>query len=128
MLKFNFVIRYANQFVLSTSTLSTPTIVFGNEFRCFDVCELLLVLAHSVGKLHFVCLLWNNIGFFLISGGFGPVVPNGLGIGYNVIDSKVGCVISAYSKERSATEFAEAMRRSLDDIKNVLENTKDQIS
>jgi carnitine O-palmitoyltransferase 2 len=44
-------------FVISTSTLTTETIVFG---------------------------------------GFGPVVQDGFGIGYNVVASKLGAVISAY--------------------------------
>lgn len=43
-------------FVLSTSTLSTDTIVFG---------------------------------------GFGPVVKDGFGIGYNVVGSKLGAVVAS---------------------------------
>lgn len=45
------------QFVLSTSTLSTDTIVFG---------------------------------------GFGPVVKEGLGIGYDVDDKNLGAIVSTY--------------------------------
>lgn len=44
-------------FILSTSTLSTDTIVFG---------------------------------------GFGPVVDDGFGIGYNVVESKLGAVVASY--------------------------------
>lgn len=51
------VYKYMSQFVLSTSTLTTETIVFG---------------------------------------GFGPVVKDGFGIGYNVVGSKLGAVISGH--------------------------------
>uniref|UniRef100_A0A915ETU4 Choline/carnitine acyltransferase domain-containing protein n=1 Tax=Ditylenchus dipsaci TaxID=166011 RepID=A0A915ETU4_9BILA len=71
-----------NNFVLSTSTLSTDTIVFG---------------------------------------GFGPVVPDGFGIGYNVVGSKLGAVVSSYKSKRDANKFCESLANSLDVIKNVLE-------
>lgn len=32
----------------------------------------------------------------IIFGGFGPVIKDGLGIGYNVVESKLGAVISGY--------------------------------
>uniref|UniRef100_A0A914PG97 Choline/carnitine acyltransferase domain-containing protein n=1 Tax=Panagrolaimus davidi TaxID=227884 RepID=A0A914PG97_9BILA len=75
--------NYMGQFVLSTSTLSTDTIVFG---------------------------------------GFGPVVPNGFGIGYNVAGSKMGCVISSYRSKRDAAKFANAIAESLDTIHHHLKN------
>uniref|UniRef100_A0A914W8F2 Choline/carnitine acyltransferase domain-containing protein n=1 Tax=Plectus sambesii TaxID=2011161 RepID=A0A914W8F2_9BILA len=77
--------QYVNQFILSTSTLSTETIVFG---------------------------------------GFGPVVPDGFGIGYNVVGSKVGGVITAYKGKRDAAELAKNLHKSLDDIKRVLDQTQ----
>uniref|UniRef100_A0AC34FF03 Choline/carnitine acyltransferase domain-containing protein n=1 Tax=Panagrolaimus sp. ES5 TaxID=591445 RepID=A0AC34FF03_9BILA len=75
--------NYMGQFVLSTSTLSTDTIVFG---------------------------------------GFGPVVPNGFGIGYNVAGSKMGAVISSYQSKRDAAKFAKAIAESLDTIHYHLKN------
>uniref|UniRef100_A0A7E4V5U4 Carn_acyltransf domain-containing protein n=1 Tax=Panagrellus redivivus TaxID=6233 RepID=A0A7E4V5U4_PANRE len=69
--------NHMGQFVLSTSTLSTDTIVFG---------------------------------------GFGPVVSNGFGIGYNVAGSKMGAVISSYASKRDAAKFATAIGESLDII------------
>ncbi|CAB3409899.1 unnamed protein product [Caenorhabditis bovis] len=59
-------------FVLSTSTLSTETIVFG---------------------------------------GFGPVVKDGFGIGYNVVASKLGAVISSNKSQRDAAAFANALHK-----------------
>ncbi|CAJ0603042.1 unnamed protein product [Cylicocyclus nassatus] len=69
-----------SHFVLSTSTLSTNTIVFG---------------------------------------GFGPVVEDGLGIGYNVSSTQVGAVITSHKKNRDAKDFAKALEKSLDTLKNI---------
>ena len=76
----------ANQFVLSTSTLSTETLVLG---------------------------------------GFGPVVPDGFGIGYNIVKDFLGGTISAWNGQRNPEEFAQCLTQSLDDIREVLEATKD---
>ncbi|KAL6738453.1 hypothetical protein Aduo_012000 [Ancylostoma duodenale] len=73
-------VRMGN-FVLSTSTLSTNTIVFG---------------------------------------GFGPVVDDGFGIGYNVSSSRLGAVITSHKKNRDAKEFSTALKKSLDILKNVV--------
>uniref|UniRef100_A0AC34QCC7 Choline/carnitine acyltransferase domain-containing protein n=1 Tax=Panagrolaimus sp. JU765 TaxID=591449 RepID=A0AC34QCC7_9BILA len=78
----NKTFNYMNQFVLSTSTLSTPTIVFG---------------------------------------GFGPVVPNGFGIGYNVAGSKMGAVISSYKSKRDANKMAQSIIEGLDEIRHVMD-------
>ncbi|CAJ0558722.1 unnamed protein product, partial [Mesorhabditis spiculigera] len=64
-------------FVLSTSTLSTETIVFG---------------------------------------GFGPVVNDGFGVGYNVVPSKLGAVISSVKTQKKAQTFADALTESLDTL------------
>uniref|UniRef100_A0A914EDP9 Choline/carnitine acyltransferase domain-containing protein n=1 Tax=Acrobeloides nanus TaxID=290746 RepID=A0A914EDP9_9BILA len=75
--------EYMSHFVLSTSTLSTETIVFG---------------------------------------GFGPVVSDGFGIGYNVVASKLGAVITSYKSQRDAAKMAESLNESLDFIKSSLES------
>jgi len=74
--------NYMNQFVLSTSTLSTSTIVFG---------------------------------------GFGPVIPNGFGIGYNVAGNKMGAVISSYKSKRDADKMAQAIVEGLDVIRHTMD-------
>ena len=75
------VYKHMNQFIVSTSTLSTETIVFG---------------------------------------GFGPVVADGLGIGYNVVSSKLGAVISTYRGHKDAQLFSQNLSESLDAIRQCL--------
>ncbi|XP_053148652.1 spermatogenesis-associated protein 9 isoform X2 [Hemicordylus capensis] len=53
-------------------------------------------------------------------GGFGPVVPNGFGLGYNVFDTWIGCSITSYLDE-NLKEFLQCLERSLNDIFDVLE-------
>lgn len=72
-------------FVLSTSTLSTDTIVFG---------------------------------------GFGPVVQDGFGIGYNVVPNKLGAVISSNKSKRDAAAFSNALYKSLDILRGHLLDPK----
>ncbi|CAI4227131.1 unnamed protein product [Auanema sp. JU1783] len=69
-------------FVLSTSTLSTETIVFG---------------------------------------GFGPVVGDGFGVGYNVVASKLGAVISSHKSQKDAAQFSDALYKNLDILKKLLQ-------
>ncbi|KAI6183144.1 Carnitine O-palmitoyltransferase 2, mitochondrial [Aphelenchoides bicaudatus] len=79
------VYKHMGNFVLSTSTLTTETIVFG---------------------------------------GFGPVAADGFGIGYNVVGSKLGAVISANKGQRDVKKFAENLEKSLDQIRQVIEQPK----
>ncbi|VBB26613.1 unnamed protein product [Acanthocheilonema viteae] len=53
-------------------------------------------------------------------GGFGPVVPDGFGIGYNVLNNKMGALISSYKNQRSADAFASSLLESLDVLKNII--------
>lgn len=53
-------------------------------------------------------------------GGFGPVVPDGFGVGYNVFDTWVGCLITSYL-EQELDEHLTCLRCTLDDIFEVLE-------
>ncbi|KAK0406350.1 hypothetical protein QR680_018521 [Steinernema hermaphroditum] len=55
-------------------------------------------------------------------GGFGPVVPDGFGIGYNVVPSKLGAVITARKGQRDASAFSKNMTESLDTLKSIIEN------
>ncbi|XP_066913642.1 carnitine O-palmitoyltransferase 2, mitochondrial-like [Clytia hemisphaerica] len=54
-------------------------------------------------------------------GGFAPVVPDGLGVGYMVNDDWVGCNASSYPGSPNAGEFVELVHQSILDIKAVLE-------
>lgn len=57
----------------------------------------------------------------LLAGGFGPTEPNGYGIGYNIQDEFLGTIVTNYATERNGKEFADCLRESYDDIRNVLE-------
>ncbi|KAK6750791.1 hypothetical protein RB195_002636 [Necator americanus] len=72
---------------------------------------------------HFVLststLSTNTIAF----GGFGPVVQDGFGIGYNVSSSRLGAVITSHKKNRDAKEFSKALERNLDILKTIMKKT-----
>ncbi|KAK6040054.1 hypothetical protein COOONC_22442 [Cooperia oncophora] len=91
-------------FVLSTSTLSTNTIVFGGT-------------QFSVQSFRNVCPLQR---FLSIASGFGPVVEDGFGIGYNVSSSRLGAVISSQKKHRDAKEFSQALVKNLDILRSIM--------
>lgn len=61
----------------------------------------------------------------LLAGGFGPVVPNGYGIAYNIQDSFLGCVVANYRKETNGKEFVECLRDSYDKLTNVVRAQRD---
>uniref|UniRef100_A0A4W3J4N0 Carnitine O-palmitoyltransferase 2, mitochondrial n=1 Tax=Callorhinchus milii TaxID=7868 RepID=A0A4W3J4N0_CALMI len=52
-------------------------------------------------------------------GGFAPVVPDGLGVGYGVHDQWMGFNVSGYPT-RNVPEFLQCVNKSLEDIFNVL--------
>jgi len=54
-------------------------------------------------------------------GGFAPVVPDGFGVGYMVMDDWVGCNASSYPGSPSGAQFVELVQQSIEDIKAVLE-------
>uniref|UniRef100_A0A8D0BL70 Choline/carnitine acyltransferase domain-containing protein n=1 Tax=Salvator merianae TaxID=96440 RepID=A0A8D0BL70_SALMN len=53
-------------------------------------------------------------------GGFGPVVPDGFGVAYNVFDDWVGCLITSYL-ENDLEELIGNIEYTLNDIFDVLE-------
>ncbi|PVD24049.1 hypothetical protein C0Q70_14518 [Pomacea canaliculata] len=57
----------------------------------------------------------------VLIGGFGPVVPDGFGIGYAIQDKGVGFNVTAYKPHRSASDFTQSLEASLKDIHNILE-------
>merc|ERR1719378_386953 len=54
-------------------------------------------------------------------GGFAPVIPNGLGVGYMVGDDKMGCNVSAYPDSPNCTDFVNTVIQCLEDIRSVLD-------
>ncbi|TKR81544.1 hypothetical protein L596_015397 [Steinernema carpocapsae] len=76
--------------------------------------------------------IYKRMGHFVLStstlgtetlqfGGFGPVVPDGYGIGYNVVPSKLGAVITSRKGQRDATALSHKMVESLDTLKAIIE-------
>ncbi|KAH0628094.1 hypothetical protein JD844_008813 [Phrynosoma platyrhinos] len=56
-------------------------------------------------------------------GGFGPVVPDGFGVGYNMFDDWIGCIITSYLKE-DLEELLKCLEYTLNDIFDVLEGKR----
>lgn len=58
----------------------------------------------------------------LLAGSFGPVVKDGFGIAYNMRKHECGAIVSSYKGQRDGKGFVESLRKSLDTIKNVLDD------
>lgn len=56
----------------------------------------------------------------LLAGGFGPVVKNGYGIGYNIQEDLLGCVVTNYKSETDGKEYIEKLQKSYDDLTDVI--------
>lgn len=56
----------------------------------------------------------------LLAGGFGPVVKDGYGIGYNIQDSFLGCVIANYKNDTNGKDFVDCLRKSYDELSDVI--------
>ncbi|XP_058447494.1 carnitine O-palmitoyltransferase 2, mitochondrial [Malaya genurostris] len=59
----------------------------------------------------------------LLAGGFGPVVQDGYGIGYNIQDGFLGSVVTSYKSHRNGREFVDCLRSAYEDIAKVLNNS-----
>lgn len=57
----------------------------------------------------------------VLMGGFAPVVPDGLGVGYTILDDSLGCNVLSYGPPSDVRGFVECVRSSLEDILEVLE-------
>ena len=57
----------------------------------------------------------------VLLGGFAPVVPDGLGVGYSIFDDSLGCNVLSYGPPTDVRGFLECVRTSLEDIFEVLE-------
>nr|XP_037289161.1 carnitine O-palmitoyltransferase 2, mitochondrial-like [Rhipicephalus microplus] len=65
---------------------------------------------------HFVLSTSTLHGVAFSGRGFAPVVPDGYGIGYGMVDDKLGALVSAYSPHRDARNFSACMAEALDRI------------
>lgn len=53
-------------------------------------------------------------------GGFGPVVPDGYGLGYSIDDNMLGAVVSTYHPQRSGSDFVSCLQSAFKKIESVL--------
>ncbi|KYN06143.1 Carnitine O-palmitoyltransferase 2, mitochondrial, partial [Cyphomyrmex costatus] len=53
-------------------------------------------------------------------GGFGPVIPDGYGIGYMIQNERLGSVVTSYEDSRNASQYVEALKHAFKSIHNVL--------
>ncbi|XP_043485114.1 carnitine O-palmitoyltransferase 2, mitochondrial-like isoform X2 [Leptopilina heterotoma] len=56
----------------------------------------------------------------LLAGGFGPVVPDGYGIGYMIQDKRLGAVVTSYTQHRNATQYVKNLQAAIEDIHRVM--------
>lgn len=56
----------------------------------------------------------------LLAGGFGPVVNDGYGIGYNIQDGFLGCVVANYKNQTNGKEFVECLRETYDQLSDII--------
>ncbi|GAB0093404.1 carnitine O-palmitoyltransferase 2, mitochondrial [Sergentomyia squamirostris] len=54
-------------------------------------------------------------------GGFGPVVGDGYGIGYQIDNDRLGAIVTTYHAKRNGKEFVEALAKATGQIQRILE-------
>lgn len=57
----------------------------------------------------------------IMAGGFGPVVKDGLGVGYMILDDACGAIVTNYLPTANGKGFTEALNASFQDILKVLQ-------
>jgi carnitine O-palmitoyltransferase 2 len=56
----------------------------------------------------------------LLAGGFGPVVKDGYGIGYNIQETILGVIVSNYKNETNGKDLLDCLRQSYDELSKVI--------
>ncbi|XP_072026451.1 carnitine O-palmitoyltransferase 2, mitochondrial-like isoform X2 [Amphiura filiformis] len=59
----------------------------------------------------------------VMAGGFAPVVPNGFGVGYGILDNEHGVNITSYPASYNVKDYVECVMGSLNQIHDVLQAT-----
>uniref|UniRef100_A0A1L8DZ34 Putative carnitine o-acyltransferase crot n=1 Tax=Nyssomyia neivai TaxID=330878 RepID=A0A1L8DZ34_9DIPT len=54
-------------------------------------------------------------------GGFGPVVPDGYGIGYSIDAQRLGSIVTTYHAKRNGKEFVDALEKAATEIRKILD-------
>lgn len=60
----------------------------------------------------------------LLAGGFGPVVKDGYGIGYNIQEGFLGSVVTNYKPDRNGVDFVQCLHSAYEDIAKVLNDSE----
>lgn len=55
----------------------------------------------------------------VLAGSFGPVVPNGLGIGYSILDEECGAVVTSYNGKRDGRAFVDSLNEAFNKIHEI---------
>lgn len=58
----------------------------------------------------------------VFAGGFGPVVPDGYGIGYMIQDQMLGTVVTSYKEHRDATDYVQYLKSAFQDLHRILKS------
>ena len=72
---------------------------------------------------HFVISTSSLYGTYFSGGGFAPVVPDGLGLGYGYVDDNLGMLCSSFKGKRDGKAVVAAFVEALDKIREVLETS-----
>ncbi|KAG5336020.1 CPT2 palmitoyltransferase, partial [Acromyrmex heyeri] len=56
----------------------------------------------------------------IMVGGFGPVIPNGYGIGYTIQDKHLGSTVTSYEGSHNASHYVQALKHAIESIHDVL--------
>lgn len=73
---------------------------------------------------HYVLSTSTLFGEYFSGGGFAPVVDDGFGLGYGLVDGLLGMLCSSYKGGRNGTQMVQAFTQALDEIAHVLEHAK----
>ncbi|XP_057658720.1 carnitine O-palmitoyltransferase 2, mitochondrial [Diorhabda carinulata] len=57
----------------------------------------------------------------IFAGGFGPVVKNGLGVGYIIKDDELGVLVTSYPPYHRGSDFIDSLRGTFDELVNLLQ-------
>ncbi|KAL0268846.1 UNVERIFIED_CONTAM: hypothetical protein PYX00_010655 [Menopon gallinae] len=56
----------------------------------------------------------------VLMGGFGPVVPDGFGLGYVIKNNMCGAVVSSYVDQKNGSDFAQALESTFNELASII--------
>ncbi|CAH1989184.1 unnamed protein product [Acanthoscelides obtectus] len=57
----------------------------------------------------------------IYAGGFGPVVKDGLGVGYIIKDDELGVLVTSYPPYQNGSDFIQALRETFEELVTLLQ-------